>query len=59
MFRHRRPITEVEKFVDKITENEDRCDLYMELKLWRKAFDVAAKLKDANKLTEVRIKLIS
>ena len=46
-------MTETERYADKITESEDRCDVYCELQLWRKAFEVAAKLKDPNRLLEV------
>ena len=46
---------ETEKYVDKVVELEDRCDLYLELQLWKKALEIAAKLKDANRLVEVSL----
>lgn len=51
-------MTETERYVDKVSEPEERCDLYIELKLWRKAFDTAAKLKDTNRLLEVNNELL-
>ena len=34
---------------------EEKCDMYIELKLFNKAFEVAAKIKDINRLIEVRL----
>lgn len=51
--KFKQPVSETEKYVDKISTPEDRFDLYMELQLWRKAFEVAAKLRDPARLTEV------
>jgi restriction endonuclease S subunit len=48
-------LSEIERYVDKVSEIDEKCNLYIELKLWRKAFDVAAKMKDSNKLVEVGI----
>ena len=49
--KHKQPASEVEKYVDKITDAEDRYDLYSELGLWRKAFECAVKIRDALSLT--------
>ena len=32
---------------------EEKCDMFIELKLYNKAFEVAAKIKDVNRLIEV------
>lgn len=50
--KHKRPASEVEKYIEKISAGEDKFDLYMELELWRKAIDVAIKLRDPNRLME-------
>jgi hypothetical protein len=52
-FRHQRPVSETEMYVDKISDNDSRCDLYMELGSWRKAYEVAARGKDRQRLIEV------
>lgn len=53
--RHKRPSTETELYVDKmsVSDGEDKYELYMQLSAWRKAYDVAVKLKDASRLIEV------
>ena len=49
-------------YIDKVTGTqgkdspdtlEEKCDMYIELKLFNKAFEVAAKIKDINRLIEV------
>lgn len=44
---------ETEKYIDKVTESEDRYDLYMELFLYKKAAETAIKIKDSARLQEV------
>ena len=51
--RHKLPALETEKYIDKVVEPEDRYDLYLEVALWKKAADTAAKLKDGARLQEV------
>lgn len=53
--RYKRPLPEIEKHIDKITALEDRFDLYVQVELWRKAVDVATKLRDPNRLIEVKV----
>ena len=38
--RHNQPLSEIEKYVDKMTAVEDRFDLFVELESWRKALEV-------------------
>ena len=52
--RKNQPFSEVEKYIEKIALLEDRYELYCELGQWRKACDIAVKLKDNMRLTEVR-----
>ena len=55
MCRANRPESETEKFIEKITVPEDRFDLFVELKSWRKAAEVAQKLRDPYRLQEVSL----
>lgn len=47
-------MTETEKYIDRMTEADDRFELYMELSLYRKAADCAIRMKDAARLQEVK-----
>ena len=51
--RHKLPALETEKYIDKVSEAEDRYELYLEVALWKKAADTASKLKDGSRLQEV------
>ena len=51
--RYDAPVTETEKYIDRIIEGEERYDLYMELFLYKKAADAAIKIKSAARLQEV------
>ena len=51
--RYDAPVTETEKYIDRIIEGEERYDLYMELCLYKKAADAAIKIKSAARLQEV------
>lgn len=53
-FRYKFPLTETEKYIDRMTEADDRFELYMELSLYRKAADCAIRMKDAVRLQEVK-----
>ncbi len=55
--RQKQPAAEVDKYIDKITAQEDKYELYMEVQLYRKAFDAALKLRDSARLTEVSLLL--
>ena len=52
-YRYKLPLSEAEKYIDRITEAEDRFELYMELSLYRKAADTATRMKDPARLQEV------
>jgi Vps16, C-terminal region len=47
-------LAETEKYIDRMTEADDRFELYMELSLYRKAADCAIRMKDAARLQEVK-----
>lgn len=51
--RHHQPLSDTEQYIDKISSLDERYELFMELKLFRKAADTANRLKDATKLQEV------
>ncbi len=44
---------EVEKYIEKISVQEDKYELYVEIKAFAKAVDVAVKLRDPYRLQEV------
>ena len=52
--RHHQPLSDTEQYIEKISSLDERFELFMELKLFRKAADTANRLKDAAKLQEVR-----
>ena len=47
------PASETEKYIDKISEQEERYDFYIENCSWKKAADIALKLKDLSRASEV------
>jgi hypothetical protein len=47
---------EAEKYAEKVVDPEERFELYMDIHLWRKAFEVAVKLKDPQRLKDVKQK---
>lgn len=51
--RYQRPVQETISYIERIAIPEDKFDLFMQLEQWRKAFEVAAKLKDPPRLIEV------
>eukprot|EP01038_Epipyxis_sp_PR26KG_P015328 gene15328-20658_t len=51
--KYNRPESETERFIEKITILEDKFDLYMQIKMYKKAVEVASKLRDPNRLQEV------
>ena len=53
MIRYQRPVPEIERYIERIPDLEDRFSLYMQVEHWRKAIEVAAKLKDPQRLMEV------
>lgn len=55
LFRYGQPESEIEKYVDKISSLEDRYEFFVDMKQWRKAAETAAKMKDDQRLIEVRL----
>lgn len=53
--RHKQPLGDIEQYVERISVPEDKYILYMELRSYWKAMEVAAKLKDPYKLQDVSI----
>ena len=51
--RHHQPLSDTEQYIEKISSLDERYELFMELKLFRKAADTANRLKDPAKLQEV------
>lgn len=51
--RYNRPEAETQSYIERIPAAEDRFDLYVELRAWKSAMDIAAKLKDPHRLNEV------
>lgn len=51
--KYSRSQNETEKYVEKVSDPEEKFDLYIELKLWRKAMEVATKLRDPYRLQNV------
>ena len=45
----------MDQYIERMTAVEDKYALYMELKQYYKAMEMAAKLRDPYKLTEVRV----
>ena len=56
--RFSRPDNETERYIEKITDNEERYELFRSVKQWKRATEVATKLKDPYKLQEVIMILI-
>lgn len=53
LYRYKQPTHEVEKYIEKVSSVEDKFDLYLEVQLWRKAAEVAYKMKDSQRLEAV------
>jgi vacuolar protein sorting-associated protein 16 len=51
--KHEQPMTEVERYIEKIASLEEKFDLFVDTKDWRKAADCARNLRDGEKLTAV------
>eukprot|EP01034_Spumella_vulgaris_P022472 gene22472-28600_t len=51
--KYRRPEADTIAYIEKISATEDKFDLYMELRSWKKALECATRLKDPHKLNEV------
>lgn len=53
VYRYGAPDGDIERYVEKVTVPEDKFDLFMEMRAYGKAADVAAKMKDKDRLQEV------
>jgi hypothetical protein len=51
--RHKQPFSEVEQYVERMSQPEDKYAVYLELRQYWKAFEVATKMRDPHKLQEV------
>lgn len=51
--RYSAPDADIEKYVEKVTVLEDKYELYLEMRSFQKAMEVAYKLKDTDRLREV------
>jgi len=49
----KQPISEINRYIERVNTPEDRYDLFCEAKLWKRALDEAQKLKDPNKVMSV------
>jgi len=52
--KRRQPEESIMKYIDKVTENEERYELLCEGKLWKRAVDEAMKLGDKGRLIHIR-----
>lgn len=50
---HKRSEAETERYIEKISSADDKFDLYVELRAWKRAIEIAVKLRDPYKLNEV------
>ena len=49
----KQPISEINRYIERVITPEDRYDLFCEAKLWKRALDEAQKLRDLNKVMSV------
>ena len=54
--RGRQPATEIMKYIEKITVAEERCDLLSEAGLWKRALDEAIRIRDLQRIHNVKTK---
>jgi hypothetical protein len=45
---------EIEKYMDRISSSDEKYEVYVQLAMWRRAAEVANKMKDLHKLQQVR-----
>jgi hypothetical protein len=53
VFRNGQPEAESEKYIEKMSSSEDKFDVSMELGLYKKAVDVAYRLRDISRMHQV------
>jgi len=47
-------VAEVTRYIEKVTVPEERYDLFCEAELWKRALDEAVKMRDAQRVANVR-----
>jgi hypothetical protein len=47
-------VTEIMRYIEKVTIPEERYDLFCEAALWKRALDEAVKMRDAQRVANVR-----
>ena len=57
LLKYHQPVSEVDKYIDKITVLEDKFDIYLECKSYSKAAEVGYKLRDSARLEAVCLRL--
>ena len=51
--KYKQPIQEVDKYIEKISDQEDKYEMYVEIASWRKAADAGRQLQDVERLQAV------
>ena len=50
----KQPVTEIMRYIERVTSPEERYDLFCEATLWKRALDEAGKLRDPRRVSNVR-----
>jgi hypothetical protein len=50
----KQPVSEIMRYIERVTSSEERFDLFFEANLWKRALDEAGKLRDSRRVTNVR-----
>ena len=53
ILRYNRPLEEIEYYIEKVNNLNEKYSLYVDLKRWSKAAEVAAIARDGDKLKEI------
>ena len=51
--KHKQPGSDIERYIDKIGSLEEKFDLFVDMKDWRKAADCARTLRDGERLAAI------
>lgn len=54
VIKKQQPAVEVLRYIDKVTDSEERYDLFCEAKFWKRAVEEAQKMSDVNRIMHVR-----
>lgn len=52
--RGKQPESEIKRYLERISVPEERCDLYCEAAMWKKALEEAVRLKDGRRIINVK-----